>query len=48
VSVADGKTREELREMMRKELEMLKQLDEREREIEVWEREGSPSEEKLR
>jgi transposase len=35
-----GKSREELREMMRKELEMLKQLDEREREIEVWEREG--------
>ena len=35
-----GKSREELRELMRKELEMLKQLDEREREIEVWEREG--------
>jgi hypothetical protein len=35
-----GKSREELREMMRKELEMLKQLDEREREIDVWEREG--------
>ena len=35
-----GKSREELRAMMRQELEMLKQPDEREREIEVWEREG--------
>jgi len=35
-----GKSREELRELMRKELEMLKQLDAQEREIEVWEREG--------
>jgi hypothetical protein len=40
VGELSGKSREELREMMRKELEMLKQLDEREREIEVWEREG--------
>jgi len=40
VSELRGKSREELRAMMRQEIEMIKQLDEREREIEVWEREG--------
>jgi transposase len=40
VSELRGKSRQELRQMMREEIEMVKRLDAQEREIEVWEKEG--------